>query len=237
MPVKRKWTNKKRSYKKKGYKRTFKKSDAFGRNSPYSGMVNVTGSHVLPAVLKTQFKFVVKFSFYINAGVASSLAVYGNSLYDPLYSAGNSQPAMFKELMTFYTRYNVIGTKVRLVVTNMSTTDPVEFYIIPTTDNSSTYTFETASIMPGARSCQLGIDSSSNIKTLNFYRRSATVWGLQTYDNAMTAQYNANPSALWYIRMSASSASASTNTSDVFATAYFTFYTVLSQPRIVALGP
>lgn len=225
-----------RSYKKR-YRRTFKRNDALGRANPYLGMVNVKGSHVLPAVLKTQFKFVVKFSFAIVAGVASSLAVYGNSLYDPLYSSGNSQPVMFKELMNFYTRYNVIGTKLKLVVTNMSTTDPIEFYVIPTTDNSSTYTFETASVMPGAQSCQLGIDSSNNIKTLEFYRRSSTVWGLSTYDNAMTAQYNANPSALWYIRMSASSASVSSNDSDIYATAYFTFFTVLSQPRIVVTGP
>lgn len=231
---------KKRTYKSK-YTRKYKqrryKRDALGRSRVNQGIVRVTGGNVLPAMLQTQLKFTTKITFAITNGVATAINLLGNSLYDPLYVSGSSQPQMFTELSTYYTRYNVTGSKVVLELHNLSTTDPVDFYITPTTDINATYNFYVASTMPGAQKCTVPTANSDNHKTVSAYRRSATVWGLDTFDNAMSAQYNSNPSALWYWRLECSSAIVgSTASLNVYATVYITFYTVFSQPRVVAQG-
>lgn len=222
------------------YVRRFAKSsgvDALNRHKDNPGIVRVRGGNVLPAVLQTQFKYTTKLTFTITNGVATANNLYGNSLYDPLYVNGISMPQMFSELSTYYTRYNVTGSKITLELHNMSTTDPVDFYLVPVTDAGASYNFYVATNMPGAVKTTIPVTGADNCRTLTAYRKSASVWGISTFDNAMSAQYNANPNALWYWRMGASSAIVgSTNTSNIYATIYITFYTVLSQPRVVALG-
>lgn len=234
------YAKRKRTYSSKyirRFKRRKSKVDSLSRSRINPGIIRVRGGNVLPSVLQTQFKYTSKLAFTVTNGVATANNYYGNSLYDPLYVNGISQPQMFTELSTYYTRYNVTGSKVVLELHNMSTTDPVDFYIVPVTDVNATYNFYVASTMPGAKKCTIPIANSDNHKVLKAYRRSASVWGISTFDNSMTSQYNSNPSALWYWRMGASSAIVgSTSTFTVYATIYITFYTVLSQPRVVALG-
>lgn len=46
------------------------------------------------------------------AGIADSVVIHGNSLYDPIVAAGGHQPRGFDQLMALYDHFVVIGSKI-----------------------------------------------------------------------------------------------------------------------------
>jgi len=185
--------------------------------------------------LKTQFTYVDKQTITITTGSSGSYIYTGNSLYDPNQTGTGNQPQMFDELMTFYGKYNVIASKIKVVALTSSNLEGFDLYLAPTANTSSTYNFVTATTIPGAKWIVVGAQNSVSIGTMTNYRRSDVQTGLKWDDITLSSVESNSPESLWYWRIGASPNNPSSTLSfTVFLTVYVTYYTLLSSPLVVA---
>lgn len=125
MPRKRK--TKKTAKAKKGAKRHNKNSYSTSMSSLSPSKLILRGN--VGAVVPDEYFCTLKYTTVIqhfSAGGLTNQIFYANSLYDPDYShALNHQPMGFDQLAFFYNKYQVLGCKLIIEVTNNSSTVPV----------------------------------------------------------------------------------------------------------------
>lgn len=199
-------------------------------------IVTIPGRQVLPFQLKTQFKFTFRASLAYDGttGLSGVGNVKANSLTDPMGASGSSQPPMFDELMTFYRKYNVIASEIRITVTPRDAV-PIMFYTVPILDTTQTYSVDTANNMPGMKRVLISPDNASGDTTVVNYRRSSTVTGLNQNDDFLLGSSSSDPGKLWYYHISFAPMQFGYSTSfsiDMFIE--LTQFTILSEPQVVS---
>lgn len=128
----------------------------------------------------------------------------GNSLFDPYFTGGGSQPMGFDQICTKYARYRVHGAKIMVTCVNLSTI-PVE-WIICATKNSTITTWEDMRETPGCsrRKICSSVNSGSAVSYCNQYRSTRYVFGIspqQVGDRTYSADCAANPGTVWYYHL------------------------------------
>lgn len=88
--------------------------------------------------LATKLRYYTPANIDPAAGVAVPRIFRANSLYDPDYLTGGSQPRGFDELMVLYNHYTVVGSKITVTFANHDTAQPVIVGIHVSTDPAST---------------------------------------------------------------------------------------------------
>jgi len=200
--------------------------------------ITVPGRNVLPARLKTQFK--MTYRAYVNYSAATGLSgvfnIKMNSLFDPTGSVGTLKPQMFNELMTYYNRYCVVGSYIKMTISNNGDI-PITLYCSPVTNTTDTYSTSVCPQIPGTKYCTVEGLGSRCTKILTNYRNPSTVYGFPVMDNAFQAEKTADPNAVcwWHISFSPLQ-DAYDQDFDVNIFFETIYYTVLTNPRVVAFS-
>jgi len=118
-------------------------------------------------MMKFTHRYTEVFSLNSTAGIPNVVNFTANGLTDPNITGGGRQPMAFDNMTALYNHYTVIGSKIKVKCTPVSTTNPAAFFGIYINDNttqvpssSSGYLANTSSyvIMPtgGSLTKQLG---------------------------------------------------------------------------------
>lgn len=216
--------------KKKFYKRKYQ-----NRFKPInSRIITVPGKTVLPRELKTCFNYVDKQTLTVTLGSASAYVYRANGMYDPNYTGTGAQPQMFDELMTFYTKFNVYGSSIKVTALSSSSTEGFDIYVAPIVDTTATYNFISATTIPGSKWQTIG-PLNNSIAMIKNYANSSTITGLNPKDDTLQGTVGGDPASTWYWRIGISGTNTSgTPSFSVYCTIELKFYTLLSLPTVVA---
>lgn len=123
----------------------------------------------------------------------------GNGLFDPNVTGTGGQPAGYDQWANFYTKYLVLGSKIKLTVVNNSATNNAAISVFPTDQTSGVVDFSSATAQPYSRWNVINFTGSISKMTLRNSIMTSKVWGKDCrYDDLFTATVSNNPSNIWY---------------------------------------
>lgn len=128
--------------------------------------------------------------------------LFGNSLYDPEVAIGGSQPTGYQQLINFYERYKVHGSKVKvqpIVASGSSANAVVRWYLLPSASSTIPTDYANAVNQPYTRKLITGTRDGKNTGVMKQYMSTKKMFGLATLnDEDYGAVVNGNPALLWY---------------------------------------
>lgn len=191
------------------------------------------GTGIAPAVF-AKLKYVETYSG--NTGSAPYQVNYrGNSLFDPNVAIGGHQPLYFDQYMALYGKYLVLGSSMKLTVTNGSNTAALQCVLWPNTDVTVLATVSEVLEQTKAstmRTIPLGQSLAYSTKR---YAKTSTVLGLskvQLGEEELSGTSSANPANEWFWSILFSSIDGSSTVSVAYCveiTYYVKFYDRLFQ--------
>jgi len=138
----------------------------------------------------------------------------GDDLYDPDYTGSGHQPTYFDQLMAMYNRFQVLGSRIRAMVTPTSTSSApvpaVNFCITPNDDNGA-LSWTDARQLPYARS---RLVTAANGATLMNQADSAQIHGVPQMIVGLSSYVgtsSSSPSDPWYWHVVTETPDAATN--------------------------
>lgn len=158
------------------------------------------GPRVLPDRYRCKMKY--QFGVGINAIVVDWI-FRGNSVYDPLQSAGGTQPYGFDQLSSLYDRYVVHGSSCEATLVNTSSSVPSKLVVIPATTATSFTNIRTPMESPYAKDRSLAPNGSgASMRKIKTYQSTRSIRGLvkgaHLIDDELEALVTANPAKEWY---------------------------------------
>jgi len=202
----------KRDYKSRGRKKTFKRSQERVRNVAPGRMTRLSpsnGVYGFPQELVTRLRYndVVRIS---TTGLAlGSYSFRMNSLFDPDFTGTGHQPYYFDQLAALYTRYVVVSSKITVeympITDYIATAVPVGPIVVGlrTDDNGSvSSTLSTAQEEQLSTTTLIGSPTGGNnkITMVKTYSPSRDL-GLTIDDDTVGAPTNGNPSQVWFANL------------------------------------
>lgn len=141
---------------KKAIKKAAKRSRAIKRRQPVVAIGREI-NHAFPRMMKFTHRYTEVFSLTSSTGIPNVVNFSANGMFDPNVTGGGKQPMAFDNMTALYNHYCVVGSKITVKCTPISTTNPAAFFGIYINDNttavptsSSAYLANTSSyvIMP-----------------------------------------------------------------------------------------
>lgn len=152
-----------------------------------------------PDKMYTKLKYVENIHSTAVGGL-ENIVYRGNSVYDPQYSAGGHQPLFFDQYIAVYEKYRVIGSSVRLQITNEST-QALNVAILPTSTPISLTTFQAVLEQNRSSAIRTVPPSQYLISTQKRYcstRQATGATKSELYDQDYAGTFNSDPVNLWY---------------------------------------
>lgn len=159
----------------------------------------------------------MKYSQHIATGsftTSPNLRVFaGNGMYDPDITGAGHQPYGFDEYATLYFRYQVRASKIKIIP---GPTDGIFLTVRPSTTSGTVLTIAEAMERPNSKTVTFGGDSASHNTFIQHYWKTSKALGRKCRldDDDTSADYNANPTKLWYWAINQINTDQSTSTSD-----------------------
>ncbi len=187
-----------------------------------------------PSLLPDQTYVKLKYRERVNLTGTSGNQVYRmNSLFDPNFTGGGSQPLGFDQWKTFYGHYQVLGSAIKIVTLNNSAV-PAVMALYPSIDSTTLTFIGEAREQPYAKSSNIGSVTGNGKGFLKSYMAIRKLEGRNTDSVNFTASISTNPSSsrFWHIKMISVDNLTAT---DLWLDIEITFYTKLFS-RISILG-
>lgn len=186
-----------------------------------------------------KLKYYATVNFTTGSGIIIKDYLFrGNSLFDPDYQLGGTQPLGYDQWSAFYNRYMVFGSKIRVQFINLSSLDPLYTSVVPIGDAAALTPYNDAiSELPYVRTSILSNGSGSKtVGFLNSYMRTKKIFGIS--GSIDPEEYGATtgtgPNQEWYWAIRAYSIPGNPLTATAFVT--LTYY-VRFFDRNIAMGP
>jgi len=160
----------------------------------------------IPGVFYTKVKYSDTYSFTTSPYQEHLMRM--NSIFDPDYSFGGSQPMYYDELSLLYQNYVVLGCDISATFINKANTTEAAYAkvgIYPLGISTTASGLEHATERDNCTFAQLGPNTGDQgIISMNCYSKPYQVLGLNkslAQDDTMSANFSANPSTdcLWHI--------------------------------------
>lgn len=146
-------------------------------------------------------------SFTTTGGISVYNVYHGNSIYDPNYTGGGTQPYFFDQWATLYGKYTVVGSSIRSrMFNNGAVAMPLEVTVVPSTDGTGYGSQLLISEQPYATNKQGQVSTVAPI--IKKYMSTAKILGIhrsQVYDDpACSAAVTTDPATPWFWHVFAS---------------------------------
>lgn len=229
-PMRRKYTAKKRTYRKKRFSQSKRITTAAYIHKPLS-------ANGLPNVLTTKLKYTSAFTLTTSAvGALSTYHWHLNSLFDPDSTGVGHQPYLYDQLKALYTNYLVIGTYCAIKLTPINYNQNMIITGVRVNDNTSAPPTSWDYLKEIGHTAFINLIAGANPRTYRRYVDIARAIGVQKQsyltDPDYTAVPGSNPSTMCDLTVSYSSADGTT-TPSFYVEASFT-YTVKFATLITA---
>lgn len=161
-----------------------------------------TGTTMWPDTCYVKLKY--RTYYHQTTSVANNAVVYrGNSVFDPQYAVGGTQPEGFDQWATQYQEYYVSASKIRVIINNPGTGSLLRHSIIPCpVDNVTTLSDTTGTLRPEAfpycKTKYTGNPGGSKTLTwLKHYMTTRKMIRRDVKDVDLSADVTANPGEEW----------------------------------------
>mgnify|MGYP007068492609 CR=1 FL=1 len=130
-------------------------------------------------------------------GIVQSHIFSGNNLNDPDVTGVGHQPLGHDQWANFYSKYNVLGSKIQVKLIGVANVALVSLYA--SLSSSSTADVDTSCEQPYSRRMLIGVND--NAHTIGSYRKTHMIWGAaptEKFDDTYSANMNSSPTRHWY---------------------------------------
>lgn len=150
--------------------------------------------------MPNMFRTTLKYYQQIPYSAISTPQVYyfrGNSIYDPDYTGTGAQPVGFDQLSVFYSRYNVVGSRIEIKIINEST--PALQVITTPYPSVDVTTYDQAYLLPYTRRAIAdGITRGGRSIATLAHQAQSTIVRQQPWNINYTSATSTNPSLQWF---------------------------------------
>lgn len=214
----------KRAYRKKYGKKA--KRHPKTKYNPKNGMILVNSkSYGFPDAYKCKLKYSETLQLTATLG-ATIMSIYrANSLYDPKYAVGGSQPRYYDQLTAVYQKYLVTGCKAKIHWSNQSSTVPANCVIQFGDQDPTGYTLYDLTEFRYSKLTQVGTASGEGNAKSQMYISMGKILGQNSLnsDPYIYTGVNADPIDEVFCTIAAT-ATDGASTVNVYATVELTFY-------------
>lgn len=198
MPFMRKRKFGKRSFGKRRFgKRNFGRR-RFGKRKFSKPTVSRFGTTVVPdkVILKMRYCQSIQRDLLLPI---DEYVFRGNSLFDPDFTGGGTQPLGFDQWANFYSKYRVNGSKITVLAVNTSSANNMFISLIPSLISTGVTTTADAISTPYSRYSFMSVLSSQPKTVLKSYMTTGKLSGQNVrYEDNYEAAMGANPVNVWY---------------------------------------
>lgn len=193
----------------------------------------ISSQDVMPSTLQTRFPYQANHSFTTTLGSSYTYVYRGNSAYDPDLTGGGAQPNGFDEMSIFYNRYTVLGSRIKVTISNLSGV-PIQVCLCPTFDSAGT-AYNVLSVSPHSKEVTVNALGSGNaVRTISSYMSTKVILGRDPLgSDDYSALFNTNPTTQWYWSILMAPVDSATSTLVVYNVTV-TYYVLLSVRKKVA---
>lgn len=192
MPVKRRY---RRKAPKKG--RRTKKMVRYSKRNPTITSVRGNG---FSDKMFVKLRYVEQLNLTDIVGQTLYYSFRGNSLYDPNLTGSGHQPLFFDQYASIYQRYMVFGSKIRVSITN-PTSSPLNVVLQSGTDNYLGSNYAQILEQPGAkvtRTIPPSNQVTAVIQNFSTTRRACGLSKKEVSEENYSALVTGNPNEIWY---------------------------------------
>lgn len=180
----------------------------------------------LPDTLITKVRYYEEVDLTSTAGSTATYAFRMNSLFDPNFTGAGHQPYYFDQLSPLYSRYNVLGSKLRVqfsAASDSATSGPWSVGVVGDgngtissveTTNRETNTSDSKILMPRT--------GSNNLATCYCTFAPMRDLGVDPYDDTNGADVASNPTGVYFAVLFVSDVGASTSVVRAYVNIEFT---------------
>lgn len=123
----------------------------------------------------------------------------GNGLYDPDVAVGGNSAYGLNELAVVWTSYKVLGSRVKVTVVNLDSSNPVNVIIVPTQTSNAFAAAQQDGLLHHPRARNMLVDRYDGSKSLTNAATTAMARNVKDVDDeGFQAAMNADPVHLWY---------------------------------------
>lgn len=165
------------------------------------------------------------------AGAQAQYAWSGNSLFDPYTTGAGVQPLGFDQYMSFYQRYTVTASKVKVTFINGSSTAQWNVGVMPAV--TSSWTGTDWPIFPYSQMHTIATNSSGRPLVIKSFMKTKKIFGTHgvTYNtDDYSGDASNNPTKQWYWLVSAQDPALSAAVSSLNCQVQITYYCKFWQP-------
>lgn len=165
-----------------------------------------------PNTILTKLRYCEQLRYTSTAGAVNGYVFAANGIFDPDISGTGHQPMYRDNYAALYDQYVVIGSKITVTMTNLSTTATAVFGINGDDDSAGSATVATKMEQNNSVWTQLGpLGSGSDTKTLTCTFEPNRDFGVDAKaDGASATVVGANPTELWCYQVFAAANNAAT---------------------------
>lgn len=193
---------KKSYYPKKKYQRRYRKKYYRRKKMTHPSSQTLRSNILVPDMSFVKLKYVTALSISAALGANATYVFRGNSCFDPDFTGVGTQPFGFDEYSAFYQNYRVLGSSVKLLVTNnISGAFPL-VAILPSPISNPTADYYNLYGNPYVKKIlNPAGNSQGEVKQLKHYISTRKILGLtkeQMGDSSYGPLVTANPGISWY---------------------------------------
>lgn len=213
--------SRKRRYK-RSYGRRYKRRYNARKKVMVSPYKELCLTRTIPNSLCVWLKYApIKNAVLTQSGLTfKKVSLIGNSVFNcwPIASGGTSdtdQPTGFDQWKAFYTRYRVIGSKIRVKFLNNGQVKPENCYVIPVRTDADITTELTARQQQRV-AWSTSLPNAVKPIQINKYQSTHGMFpGLASTDDNLQALISASPATIWDWVVAASNTTATTTTNQI----------------------
>lgn len=193
-------------------------------------------NHAFPRMMKFTHRYVEVLSLTSTAGVPNVLTMSCNGMFDPNYTGGGRQPMAFDNLTALYDHYTVIGSKIRVKCTPVSTTNPASYLGIYLNDDTTVTPSNAASFLANTASFSILPTGGSLTKTLSAKWSARKMFGKSVLENPnLRGDASANPTEATYWTIFFGALDEASNTGAAF-TVDIEYIAIWTEPKDINLS-
>jgi len=193
-------------------------------------------NHAFPRMMKFTHRYIEVLSLTSTAGIPNVFTISCNGMYDPNFTGGGRQPMAFDNMTALYDHYTVIGSKIVVKCTPVSTTNPPAFFGMYLNDDTTVTPSNAASFLANAASYTILPTGGSATKMISGRWSAKKMFGKSVLgNNILRGDASANPTEATYWTVFFAALDEESNTAAAF-TVDVEYIAIWTEPKDLNLS-
>lgn len=167
----------------------------------------------IPAKLNIKLRYSDHYTHTHTSGAMQNWTIRGNSVFDPDYTYTGHQPSSFDELAAFYMFYRVKSSKIKVMVSSLTSDVPIMAIVVPARELTSPSYWYYAAENTRAVVKYVATTAIPVTELVSYASTSMMYEGQNPTDQDFGAEVSTNPTKVWFWRIFSNSANGASTSS------------------------